>query len=85
MLRCEGLESVLVVAPHADDEALGCGGLLARLAGRGTRVHVVYAAVDGFHHYGLRGQTTYEQRLAEVKDVVEWFGAGCAGEVLFGG
>lgn len=27
-------ERVLVIAPHADDESLGCGGLLHRLSGR---------------------------------------------------
>lgn len=31
----------VVVAPHPDDESLGCGGLLALLADRGNDVHVV--------------------------------------------
>lgn len=35
----EGL-SVLVLAPHADDETLGCGGTVARLAGQGASVTV---------------------------------------------
>lgn len=34
-------ESWLVVAPHPDDEVLGCGGTLALAAERGARVHVV--------------------------------------------
>lgn len=33
---------VLVVAPHYDDEVLGCGGLLARLAEAGARVRVLF-------------------------------------------
>jgi LmbE family N-acetylglucosaminyl deacetylase len=37
--------TVLVVAPHMDDEALACGGLLAQLPDP-NRVHVVYAT-DG--------------------------------------
>ncbi|MEM7306547.1 MAG: PIG-L family deacetylase [Planctomycetota bacterium] len=32
---------VLVVAPHADDEVLGCGGMLAHHTGRGDDVRVV--------------------------------------------
>jgi LmbE family N-acetylglucosaminyl deacetylase len=38
--------SVLVVAAHPDDEVLGCGGTIARLAGEGRAVHVLLLA-DG--------------------------------------
>jgi len=31
---------LLVIAPHPDDEVLGCGGTMARLADAGTQVHV---------------------------------------------
>jgi len=37
---------VLVVAPHHDDEVLGCGGLLAQLAAAGARVRVLFLS-DG--------------------------------------
>ena len=37
---------VVVVAPHPDDENLGCGGLLAGLAARGSCIAVV-AVTDG--------------------------------------
>jgi N-acetylglucosamine malate deacetylase 1 len=33
--------TIAVVAPHKDDEALGAGGTIARLAAAGDRVHVV--------------------------------------------
>lgn len=33
---------VLVLAPHADDESLGCGGLLAQLASHGAQIRVFY-------------------------------------------
>ena len=33
---------VLVIAPHPDDEVLGCGGSIAKLTAAGARVHVGY-------------------------------------------
>ena len=34
---------LLVIAPHADDEAIGAGGLLLLAARAGTQIHVVFA------------------------------------------
>ncbi|MBN6052373.1 PIG-L family deacetylase, partial [Nonomuraea sp. RK-328] len=62
-------ERVLVISPHADDEVLGCGGLMAAQADAGAEVHVLFLAVDGMRHYGLDGATTYRQRLDEIEDV----------------
>ncbi|MGH6636296.1 MAG: PIG-L deacetylase family protein [Gammaproteobacteria bacterium] len=62
-------ENFLVVAPHADDEVLGAGGLLAKLAKHGVAVRVVYLAVDGFRHYGLDRSTTLSERKAEILEV----------------
>jgi LmbE family N-acetylglucosaminyl deacetylase len=45
--------TVLVVAAHADDEALGCGGTMARHAAAGDEVHVLFLA-DGV---GARGDS----------------------------
>jgi len=48
-VKDEGLNTwafpLLVVAPHMDDEALACGGVLARLAGRGS-IRIVFVG-DG--------------------------------------
>jgi LmbE family N-acetylglucosaminyl deacetylase len=76
--------SAVVLAPHADDEAMGCSGLMARLARAGARIHVVYLAVDGFHHHGIDGETTYDQRLAEIDDVLGLFGPDCTHEIAYG-
>ncbi|MBI3944821.1 MAG: PIG-L family deacetylase [Armatimonadetes bacterium] len=42
---------ILVVAPHCDDETLGCGGLLHYATRRGSAVRVVVVTSgDGFHY-----------------------------------
>lgn len=38
--------SVLVLAPHADDEVFGCGGALALHAAAGTRIHIIILTAD---------------------------------------
>ncbi|MEF2072207.1 PIG-L deacetylase family protein [Consotaella aegiceratis] len=69
MIDIEALSTrrVLVIAPHPDDEALGCGGLLARLAHRGGRVHVVFVTDGGASH--PRSQHWPRARLAAQREL----------------
>jgi N-acetylglucosamine malate deacetylase 1 len=82
MLLSRTLKRVLVVAPHADDEAMGCSGLLAKLSERDCETHVMYLAVDGFHHYGLERMTTYDERIEEIEAVTELL--NCSYEIAYG-
>ena len=41
-----GIGSLMVLAPHPDDEVFGCGGVLALAVAQGVRVHVVVVS-DG--------------------------------------
>lgn len=84
MLASSLPKSAVVLAPHADDEAMGCSGLMAKLAAAGSRIHVVYLAVDGFHHYGVDGETTYAQRVQEIEDVLALFGERITYEIAYG-
>ena len=51
-------ERVLVIAAHPDDEVLGCGGTLAKLADQGKQVHVAFIA-DGV--YSREGNSAAQQ------------------------
>jgi len=50
-LSLEGVHSVLMIAPHCDDETLGGGGLYQAALQRGIKIRVVVAtAGDGYPH-----------------------------------
>lgn len=55
--------SVLVLAPHADDESLGCGGLIAALREQGVPVHVWLVSDGTMSHPNSRAFPP-EQRCA---------------------
>src|SRR5215212_6329266 len=60
-----------------------CSGLMAKLAEQGARIHVVYLAVDGFHHYGVDGGTTLQQRIDEIDAVISLFGVNTTYEIVY--
>lgn len=43
-------QSCLVLAPHPDDETLGCGGTIMRKAAAGTPVHIAFATDGRYSH-----------------------------------
>ena len=60
------LGRVVVLAPHADDESLGCGGLLALLADAGRPAHVV-VVTDGARSHA--SPTWPPARLRALREV----------------
>jgi N-acetylglucosamine malate deacetylase 1 len=59
-------QSILILAAHPDDEVLGCGGTIAKLADEGTIVHVAFLA-DGV--LSRVGEQTVQQQELNVRRV----------------
>jgi LmbE family N-acetylglucosaminyl deacetylase len=51
-MRSGSVRSLLVIAPHPDDEAIGAFGLMARLRRRGLTVRVLVVSDGGASHPG---------------------------------
>ena len=58
--------TTLCVAPHPDDEALGCGGTLALLARGGARVGIAWVSDGGLSHPNSRSYP--RPRLAALRE-----------------
>jgi LmbE family N-acetylglucosaminyl deacetylase len=57
--------SALVLAPHFDDEVLGCGGLLAQLAASGAAVRVLFLTDGGGGAEEIADREAYRTRRRE--------------------
>ena len=60
--------SILIISPHADDEIIGCGGLIAAAKYYESKVNVLYMTV-GSSRQLITGKTEAETRLKEIKKV----------------
>lgn len=72
---------MLVVAPHPDDETIGCGGLIALARLSGVDVHVVLVTDGSASHPASRAwppQRIAAQRKQELVDALGLLGVHCA-------
>ena len=62
-------QTLLVVAPHPDDEIIGCGGLINKIKENGGRVYVLYLTVGETRDFSKRGYSGLEERRKELEEV----------------
>lgn len=60
--------SCLVLAPHPDDETLGCGGMIMQKLAAGARVGVVVATDGGASHLDDPARKTSRHALVEMRE-----------------
>jgi LmbE family N-acetylglucosaminyl deacetylase len=65
-----GAEKVLVLAPHMDDETIGCGGTLALHARRGAQISVMFLT-DGRNGSSEINALSGEERKRRQQELIE--------------
>lgn len=73
-----GHSRMLIIAAHPDDEVLGCGGTIARLAKEGHKVHIAILGEGATSRYKKRekaDQTAVETLRAQAQQVATVLGA----------
>lgn len=63
---------LLIVAPHPDDEILGCGGLIQKIRDNRGKVYVLFMTVGDTTEYSQNGKSTLSERLREIEQVAKF-------------
>lgn len=69
-----GHGALVVVAPHPDDEVLGCGGVIAAAVSRGIMVHVLLTTDGGASHPQAPRARLAALRLREMRAALRRLG-----------
>lgn len=69
-----GLEKqkLLVIAPHPDDEVLGCGGLIQSVKDNGGKVYILFLTIGDTEDYRKEGLSTGSERMQEIENVAKF-------------
>jgi len=64
-------KKVLVVAAHPDDEVLGCGGTMAKMAQAGAEVHILILGEGITSRQTIRARTAAKKQLVKLKSQIK--------------
>ncbi|OGY16153.1 MAG: hypothetical protein A2785_01020 [Candidatus Chisholmbacteria bacterium RIFCSPHIGHO2_01_FULL_49_18] len=65
-------QKLLIVAPHPDDEIIGCGGLIAKMKDAGGKVYVLFLTVGDTKDFSGNGFSSKKERLLEIEAVAKY-------------
>ena len=62
-------EKILIVAPHIDDEIIGCAGFIDRVKGSGGKVYVLFLTNGNTKDFSEVGKSNCKERQIELRAV----------------
>lgn len=63
-----------MIAPHPDDEIIGCAGLIQRVKSLGGKIYILFLTVGDTVEFSKNGNSTKKQRLQEITEVANLLG-----------
>lgn len=67
-------KKLLVIAPHPDDEVIGCGGLISHVKAAKGEVYVLFLTVGSTPNFSRFGRSTEQERMKEIERVAKFMG-----------
>lgn len=65
-------QKLLVIAPHPDDEVVGCGGLIKKIKDEGGKVFVLFLTVGDTKEFSRKGMSFGKEREKEIESVASF-------------
>ena len=65
-------QRLLVIAPHPDDEVIGCGGLIKKIKDAGGKVYVLLLTVGDTADFSKKGGSRGNERVMEFEKVARF-------------
>jgi N-acetylglucosamine malate deacetylase 1 len=62
---------VVIIAPHADDEILGCGGLISKATALDLEIYILLGTLAGFKSLNGGFDSDHQQRRCEFESVMK--------------
>lgn len=65
-------QRLLVIAPHPDDEVIGCGALIKKIKDAGGKVYVLFLTVGDTADFSQKGKSKGNERIREIEKVAKF-------------
>lgn len=65
-------QTLLVIAPHPDDEVIGCAGLIQKIKNEGGKVYILFLTVGDTKDFTKAGISSLSERKEEIARVSEF-------------